>query len=317
MTSVVFAISDGNLASDLTGILRELGDYEVRGQATTTDQARDLVARVQPEVLFVHEEIGPQPLHQTVRDLSAGYPDTSVLVISGARTSGKVIKALEAGARGVVAHPFAYEDVSSNASTARQWSEAIRATRKGIARVVSQRGSVVTVAGSKGGVGTTTIATHLALDYLAEKPDGRVCLVDADVEKGDVGAILEARQGVSIADVAKVADDMTAQTVNDALIHHETGIRLLLAPADVRAAEYVTPVALRAIVTVLREEFDLVVLDAGGHVSPTQAAAVEAADEVLIVTTADVMAVRAMRLRIQAWESLGVRHEAECKVLVN
>jgi pilus assembly protein CpaE len=74
---------------------------------------------------------------------------------------------------------------------------------------------------------------------------------------------------------------------------------------------------LRAIIALLRREFDLIVLDAGGYVSPAQGAAIELADETVVVTTPDVLTLRAMRKRILAWEALGVRHEAELRVLVN
>lgn len=71
------------------------------------------------------------------------------------------------------------------------------------------------------------------------------------------------------------------------------------------------------LVFTLRRDYNLVVIDAGGHVSPTQAAAVEMADEVVVITTPDVLAVRAMRKRIQAWESLGVVSEGDLRVLLN
>ncbi|WP_427384231.1 AAA family ATPase [Janibacter sp. G56] len=317
MTRVLIGAADPNLVADLTGILQELGDFDVRPAVETTDEVADLVGRLRPELVFVHEDLGPQPASQLVRDLTGRHPGSSVLVLSETRTQGKLIKALSAGARGVLGYPFAYEDVGEHVDVALDWSRSMRSVLDGAVVTTGRRGRVATVVGAKGGVGTTTLATHLALNYLAEHPGRRVCLIDADVEKGDVSAILEVRQSVSIANVAKVVDDMTTQTVDDALIHHETGIHLLLAPVDVREAESVTPQALRSIVDVLRREFDAVIIDAGGHVSPTQAAAVEVADQAVLVTTADVLAVRAMRKRIQSWEALGVVEEAELRILVN
>ena len=58
-------------------------------------------------------------------------------------------------------------------------------------------------------------------------------------------------------------------------------------------------------------------LDGGGHVSPAQASVVELAVECLVVTTPDVLSVRAMRRRMIAWSALGVREEPGFKVLVN
>lgn len=317
MSSVIIGTPDSNLASDLSGILDEQGDYDVEAVIESTDALLERVRRANPQVVLVDENLGPQPTSVIVGELSRRAPGTSVLVVSALRTNEKTIQAMSAGARGVIGYPFAYEDVATHLDTAIGWSNSMRSVLEGMEATTGRRGKVVAVVGAKGGVGTTTVATHMALDHLMEDPDARVCVVDADVEKGDVSALLEVRQAVSIANVARVSDDMTAQTVRDALVHHETGLFMMLAPVDVREAEYVTPDALRAIIELLRRDFDVVVVDGGGHVSPTQAAVVEAAGMTLVVTTADVLAVRAMRKRMQAWEALGVTDEASCMILVN
>lgn len=317
MTTVVIGTADPNLASDLSGILEEQGDFEIGAVLDTPEELVERVRRGSPVVALVDENLGPQPMAVVVGELSRRSPGTSVLVISTNRTPDKLVQAMAAGARGVIGYPFTYEDVATQLDTAIGWANSMRSVLEGSTVATGRRGTVVPVVGAKGGVGTTTIATHIALDHLNEHPEARVCLVDADVEKGDVSALLEVRQAVSIANVARVSDDMTTQTVRDALVHHETGLHLLLAPVDVRESEYVTPEALRAIIELLQREFDLVVIDGGGHVSPTQAAVIEAVGAAVVVTTADVLAVRAMRKRMQAWEALGVTNEAACRVLVN
>lgn len=313
MTKVLICSSDGNLVADLRGILTELGNLEFGADVLDPDDMVGLVARVQPEVAFVHEEAGLQ----LVREISVRFPGTAVLCVAEPKTPAKVVRALEAGARGVIGYPFAYEDVAQQVDTATSWSDAMRSVLDGAAVSTGRRGKLLAVVGAKGGVGTTTLATHLALNHLVANPDSRVCLIDGDVEKGDVSGILDVRQAVSIAGVARVADDMTSRTVADALVHHESGLHLLLAPLDVRESEDVTPEAMRSILDLLRREFDLVVVDGGGHITPSQAAVMEVADHRLIVTTPDVMSVRAMRRRIQGWEKLGVTEEAACTVVVN
>lgn len=317
MTSVIIGTPDSNLASDLSGILDELGDYTVEAVLETTDALLDRTRRANPMVVLVDENLGPQPTSVIVGELSRRAPGTSVLVVAAVRTQEKTIQAMAAGARGAIGYPFAYEDVATQLDTAVGWSNSMRSVLEGAQVSTGRRAKVVAVVGAKGGAGTTTVAVHMALDHLRENPEARVCVVDADVEKGDVSALLEVRQAVSIANVARVSDDMTAQTVRDSLVHHETGLYMMLSPVDVRESEYVTPDALRAIIELLRRDFDLVVVDGGGHVSPTQAAVIEAAGMTLVVTTADVLAVRAMRKRMQAWEALGVTDEASCLILVN
>ena len=78
-----------------------------------------------------------------------------------------------------------------------------------------------------------------------------------------------------------------------------------------------SPRALREVVSVLRQEYDLVVIDGGSHVTPAQAAIVELADELVMVTTPDVLALRGLRRAITTWEGLEVRKENDVRVLVN
>jgi pilus assembly protein CpaE len=161
------------------------------------------------------------------------------------------------------------------------------------------------------------VATHLALDVVRSVPGHRVCLIDLDLEKGDVTGLLMARHRASVADVAKVADDLSSRAVADAVVAHESGLHLLLAPLDLHDVEAVTPRALREVVAVLRQDYDLVIIDAGSHVTPAQAAVVELGDEVVAVTTPDVVAVRGLRRSITMWEQLAVREEGDIRVLVN
>lgn len=315
---ILIGMSNGTLESDLRSLLDELEGAEVIGVAQSSSMLLDYTSRLDPDLVLLHENLGPEPALQTIRDLGARFPSVAVLEVSGERTPSTVIRAMEAGARGVISHPFAFDDLSAKVLQGHEWSRQMKRILAGaIAQASSARGKVLAFVGSKGGVGTTTVATHLAIDHLVANPDRRVCLVDLDLEKGDVSAVLEVRQAVSVADLAKVHQDLSSTTVNDAIVQHESGLNLLLSPADVRLTEIITAEALRPIFALLRREFDLIVVDAGGSVSPAQATVVELADDTVVVTTADVLAVRAMRKRILAWEALGVVDESGLRVVVN
>lgn len=318
MSKVIIGISNANLESDLRSLLDEMQGVEVVAVAHDTGRLAEYVGRFEPELILLHEGLGPEPSQSIIRDLTERHPAAAIVQISPERSSQTVIRALEAGARGVVAYPFAFEDFAARINEAFDWAARMQRILAGAAAALQTgRGRVVTVVGAKGGVGVTTIAVHLALDHLNRNPSDKVCVVDLDLEKGDVSALIDVRHSVSVADLAKVHQDLSAGTVSDAVTQHESGIHLMLAPVDVRQSEFVTTESLRAILSLLRREFDLVIIDGGGYVSPTQAAAIELGNETLVVTTPDVLSVRALRKRILAWEALGVRNEGELRILLN
>ncbi|MBT0772630.1 AAA family ATPase [Kineosporia sp. J2-2] len=322
MITVVIGAADQSVAYELQAALAEMDGIEVQFVVDSTPELAAAVLRLDPDVVLVHDQLGPEPALQTVRDLSLRRPACAQLLVTGSADTNQFSMAMDAGARGVVAFPPAYEDLRVRIAAAGEWAHQMRRILAAPAEGGGMPGGpgrarVISFTGSKGGVGTTTVATHLALDVLRNLPGHRVCLVDLDLEKGDVSGILEVRHRTSVADVAKVSQDLSAQAVGDAVVLHESGLGLLLAPVDVRDIEAVDPQSLREVFAVLRHQYDLIVVDAGSHVTPAQAAAVELADEVVMLVTPDVLALRGLRRTITQWENLGVRKESDVHVLVN
>lgn len=317
---VVVGCADQGLAYELRSQLSEVGDIEVAYVADTTSELTSAVLRFEPDVVVLHDRLGPEDVADVMRDLSLRRPGSAHLVITSDTEPETYAIAMAAGARGLLSYPFAFEQIQSRVADAVDWARTMQrlvANQASSEPVDSGRAVVIAFTGAKGGVGTTTVALHMALDVVIESAATKVLLLDLDLEKGDVGSLLEARHRVSVADLSKVSDDLSPRTVLDAVFPHTSGLHLLLTPLDIREVEYVTPQAVRRIVSLLRQQYDVVLIDAGSHVTPVQAAAVELADEVVVVTTPDVLALRALRRIIQTWEDLGVRKGSTVRVLLN
>ncbi len=316
--TVIIGCADQSLAYDLRSQLSEIGDLEVLAVAESTGE---LVARVvdsEPDLVLVHEQLGPEPMQQVVREISLRRPACVSLVVAGDSDPEVLAQAMDAGARGVLSYPFSFAEVQQRITNALDWSTRLRellVDRSG--DVGGHRALVLALAGAKGGVGVTTVATHLAWDVRRELPDQKVLVVDLDLEKGDVNSVIEARHRTSIADLAKVADDLSLRTVVDAVYEHESGIHLLLPPDDVRDTSAVTPQAIRQIIGLVRQQYDLVVVDVGARVTPVQAAVVEIADEVVVLTTPDLVSIRGLRRNVEWWGRLSVRKPDAVHVVLN
>ena len=321
-TRVVIATEDQALGQELQGTVLETPDTEVAFIASTSDELRSVLLRADADVAIVDELLGPEPVLSVIRDMSVRRPATALLLASKEADAETITNAMEAGARGIVQLPATYAQLEGRLVSAAAWSSQMR-------RILTQgaagqgfdddtgRGRLIGVAGAKGGVGTTTIVTHMALDVARTVSSVSVCLVDLDLEKGDVPGHVELRHRLGISDLAKVADDLSPGTVADAMTQHESGVDILLAPPDIREVESVTPAALRQIVAALRRQYDLVLVDLGSHATPAQATVLELVDEVVLVVNPDVTSMRGMRRTINAWESLGVCKEQDVRVVLN
>ena len=321
MNRAVIAVADQVVVQELRSRLDQSEvDVEVAYVADSTQEMVAATLAHKPALLFVHDQLGPGPVLQLVRDLTLRNPALAVVLVS-TRTNGEAYpSALEAGARGVLTHPFGLEDLDHVLVSMVEWNSTVRTAMtdsQAEGRPSQRGGRVVAFAGAKGGVGTTIMASHLAWDAATSDARMRVCLVDLDVENGDVPSYLDVSHRVSIADLAKISHDLTSRAISDTVVVHSSGLHLLLSPTEIRETEHVTPESVRRIITELRSLYHLVVLDVGSATTTTQAAAVESADVTLQVVTADVPALRSARRQVLAWESLGVTSSDAVRVVVN
>ena len=175
---------------------------------------------------------------------------------------------------------------------------------------------LIAVAGSKGGVGTTTVALQLVLAATRMAPGRPVCLVDFDLHKGDLRALLDAPHRRSVADLV-VANEIGVRHLQETLYTHTDGFRVLLAPEEGEQAGDIDSAVARNVLSAVKARHALTVVDVGAVRHRGDAIAAELASHVLIVTTPDVLALRGVRRMRELWKRLGVRADEDVRVVLN
>ncbi|MFD3700639.1 CpaE family protein [Streptomyces sp. NPDC058646] len=321
-TRILPAAGDPDAARAIATLLSQLPAAEPALSVPDSTTLLDTLARLAaesvdelPEVVLVHERIGPVPALDLIREVALRFPAVGVVLLSSDAGPALFSAAMDAGARGLIGLPLAYEEVAARVQAAAQWAVGVRRHLGGGAGVFTGPGGrVVTVAGAKGGVGTTFTAVQFALAAAAS--GRRTALVDMDLQAGDVGSYLDVQFRRSIADLAGI-QDISPRVLQDAVYDDRTGLALLLAPADGERGEEVDDRAARHILGALRSRYELVVIDCGTQVTGANAAAVEMADVAVLVTTPDVVAVRAAKRMVRMWERLQVRKAEDTAMVVN
>jgi pilus assembly protein CpaE len=120
---------------------------------------------------------------------------------------------------------------------------------------------VVAVMSGKGGSGKTITATNLATAMTMDLGPGRVAIVDADLQFGDVALLLQLDPERTLADLAGSIDSLTADRLEQALLPHESGLDVLAAPVTPAASDGVTPKAVVRMAEILTATRDVVVVD--------------------------------------------------------
>ena len=130
------------------------------------------------------------------------------------------------------------------------------------------RGRVVTISSASGGCGKTFLATNAAA-FLARATAAPVVLVDLDLQFGEVSTALRLRPEATISDAlaAEAAGADLNEILDDYLLPHPDGFKVLAAPRLPAEADSITPGDVTRLLDVLRARRAWVVVDTHEGVS--------------------------------------------------
>jgi pilus assembly protein CpaE len=179
-----------------------------------------------------------------------------------------------------------------------------RLQQRAAAHAPARAGRAIAVLGSKGGVGTTTVACELAASLASRA--ARTALLDAKAYFGDVALHLDFTPSHTLTDVASRADDLDAAYLATVAQRHEgSGVHVVAAPASPEEADGITAAHVQRSLELLRSEFDYVVVDLPRITDETALQCLDKADVILLVTTAEVPALARARQHATLLEQLG------------
>lgn len=249
------------------------------------------------------------------REVTMGWPLVATLLLTTERGNRIYESALEVGARDVLPLPASLEAYSTRIPSALAWVQAAHHRVEGVA-IEQQRqiGRVIAVVGAKGGVGTSLLALLLAREFARRAP---TCLVDFDLRNGDLAAYCGARPRRSVADLAEVGENIGRRELDEASFPVRNGIMLLSAPRYGEAGEAMGEPQIRRVIQATRYQYAAIVLDCGSRLDDVQAAALDFADELLIVATPDIPALRATRRLHEAMERLDIARSTPMSLALN
>jgi len=304
---LLIAVGDPELASAAAALASEGEDLEVVERVSDPQELARTLRRLDVDVVALHDALGTVPVMELAREIATSFPEVGMVLLAPDPSQELMRTAMQAGIRDVVALPLSLEQLEASVRAAAQWSRALRERVAGEESAVGALGgALIAVAGAKGGVGTTTVAMHLALSAARNAPGRPVCLVDFDLQKGDLRAYMDTPYRRSVVDLVEVADEISVRHLQETLYTHRDGVRLLLAPDEGERAEEVGSMVARNVLGAVRARHALTVVDLGATVSEASAIGAEMAGKVLIVTTPDVVALRGAELG----EQLEVDHSA-------
>ena len=293
-------------------LLRFEPDIQVVGKASSGREGIDLAVALHPDIVLMDLNMPDMDGIAATMQISAKVPTTSVIMMSVQNEPDVLRRAMLAGAREFLAKPFSLDElilavrhVSRLAPRPVQVVTTAAATGSPNGRPGEvSKGRIISVVSSKGGVGRTTLATNLAV-AIRRATQKQVVLVDAALHFGDVGVMMSIADGKTIADIAPQVHSLDRDLMDDVLVTHGSGVRLLLAPPTPQEAETVTAEHLRASLSLLTKMADYVVVDTRPGFDDAMLSVMDASDRILLVLTMEMTAIKDARQFLEITELLG------------
>jgi len=167
---------------------------------------------------------------------------------------------------------------------------------------------LIVVMGSKGGVGTSTVAVNLGVQ-LAQITKKRVALLDFARPLGHVCLLLDLQPRFSIRDATENVDRLDGHFFSGLLTQHKSRLEVLAGTTHPEEWLRIPVPALARVVNVAQSTFDFVLMDYGSHYSPEWSPILRLARMILMVAEANVPALWTLERQLSATAALGLDRE--------
>ena len=252
---------------------------------TSAEEALEQTKRQLPHLVIVDEVLPAMNGLALCRTLRQDPATTSIpiIILSGGEMADK-IAGFEAGADDYMVKPFEPQELVYRVKNLLTRNVQVAAQP---AQKQTARGKIIAVFSPKGGVGKTTIAINLAV-ALSKLSKKQVVILDADFCFGLVGVNLNLSSTHNILVLAENFPSLDEELVQQVLIHHESGIRVLLSPLHPENAEIITAAHIGSIMDILSQMNSYIVVDCHSSYDERTLVLLDKSDIILLILTPEI-----------------------------
>lgn len=182
---------------------------------------------------------------------------------------------------------------------------------------LSKSGQVISIFGSKGGVGTTTVAVNLAISLAQGETAQSVALIDMNTLFGEIPLFLEMSPKFHWGEITKNIDRLDDTFLANILTSHRSGIKVLPSPAYLNGHIRPTPEIMSRLLALMRRMFDYVIIDGGQSTNDTSLKVFEISDKLLLITILSLPCLTNTNKLLRSLSDLGYVDRDRIKVVLN
>ena len=268
------------------------------------EQLNQEIIRLKPMAAIISLGANSEQGINLIKRLCLESPKTALISAAQNATPDLLLQSLRAGAREFLQLPIKAEELKTVLDRVAEFCA-------GQVEAPKRKGRMVAVFSSKGGCGTSFIATNLAASTGA-----RTVLVDLNLQAGDLPLFLGVDPKYSFADMAENRMRLDDALINSFTTPYSSNLSLLAAPKEADLADEIEPEHVFEVLRRLRESYEYVVLDPQHTFDSITLAALDQADEIVLVLTLDIPAIRSTQRALEIFDRLGYPRK-KIRIVVN
>jgi pilus assembly protein CpaE len=228
-------------------------DWEIK-VSDFQNVASELVNSHVPNVLLAEISFDkPGDLNELSRIVREACPDTAVLATAEQADFEGIRRLMRMGVADFIPQPISQLDVRN----------ALNVAVSKLSQPITADGKAITFLRSCGGAGATTIAiqTALSLARMDRKDPKRVCLIDFDLQLGNIALALDLQENVGVQQILESPSRLDGDFFLGSILRHRAGIDVLAAPDRVIPLNAMTGDTAYEILDMAKSVYDYVVVD--------------------------------------------------------
>jgi pilus assembly protein CpaE len=292
--------------------LLELDDVvDIVGEAADGNEALEKAGILEPELVLMDINMPKMDGIEATRKFSQQHPHIGVILISINDEIQNFRRAMLAGAKEYLVKPLSPEEISTAvrqvAELSRQKVAQGKSAEPDRPQPPPNDNKLITIFGTKGGVGKSVICTNLAVS--AAQQHAKVAMIDLDVQFGDLSIMVNVNPRKTIAEMMQEGEKPSREML-ESYLYERYGVQLLSAPNKPELAEMVVPRRVQEIFDICRQEYTYTFVDTPSFIDELSLTALEQSDLILLIITLDLPTIKNVKKGIDILKSLQLLNRA-------
>jgi pilus assembly protein CpaE len=222
-----------------------------------------------------------------------------------------LLRAMRLGAKEFFSHPINVQDLL------RALKEYRNSKQTTCTQQTKRHGQMINVVGSKGGVGTTTVAVNLATCLAAGRNCKNVALVDLNMFFGELPLFLSVKPTYHWGQIVENFDRLDSAFLENVLAKHRTGVNILCAPSTWNGYPVFTADMIIHLFDIMKSVYDFIIVDCGQSAKEALFSVAGISTYVLLVSTLNLQCLSNTKKLLTAFRDFGIETDGHLKILIN